>query len=177
MFQRIRSFWTQPTRRYRNFQIVYTAVTANFAIPAVSYYADPAGTIQRAERIGRALGGGPLPSSEESDIWWVLGAGNVATLAFMCAALQYDLRRYRPVLGPLVFLKMCSALGYAYVFKRTRHPFFLAASLLDLVTSAVMWWFASRAHDELDQMDDAEALLQIAELIATDGGDLEAARS
>lgn len=153
MIDRARRFWNQPTRRYRDFQIAYTAITLNFAIPAVSYYVDPDATIRRAGTIGRLLGGGDLPATEDSKIWWVLGAGNVATLAFMCATLQRDLRRYRPVLGSLVFLKLASAVGYANVFRQTRHPFFAGASGLDFVTSAAMWWFAKRAYDELMAQD------------------------
>lgn len=156
MLDRVRRFWNQPTRRYRNFQLVYTAITLNFAVPAATYYLDPDATIARAERIGRLLGGGDLPASEDSKIWWVLGAGNVATLAFMCATLQKDLRRYRPLLGSLVFLKLCSAMGYANVFRQSRHPFFAGASGLDLVTAAAMWFFAKRAYDELVEAD-AEA--------------------
>lgn len=153
MLDRVRRFWNQPTRRYRDFQLVYTAITLNFAVPAVSYYLDPEATIERADRIGRLLGGGDLPATEDSKIWWVLGAGNVATLAFMCATLQRDLRRYRPVLGSLVFLKLCSAAGYANVYRETRHPFFAGASGLDLVTSAAMWFFAKRAYDEVVAAD------------------------
>lgn len=149
MLARARRFWNQPTRRYRNFQIVYTGITLNFAIPAASYYLDPDATIRRAERIGRLLGGGDLPATEDSKIWWVLGAGNVATLAFMCATLQRDLRRYRPVLGSLVFLKLASAAGYGWVYRQTRHPFFAGASGLDLATAATMWFFAERAYAEL----------------------------
>ncbi|MBX7160549.1 MAG: hypothetical protein K1X95_09690 [Acidimicrobiia bacterium] len=153
MLERVRRFWTQPTRRYRDFQLVYSAITLNFAIPAATYYLDPQATIERAERIGRLLGGGDLPATEDSKIWWVLGAGNVATLAFMCATLQRDLRRYRPVLGSLVFLKLCSAAGYANVYRQTRHPFFAGATGLDLATAAAMWFFAKRAYDELVEAD------------------------
>jgi hypothetical protein len=146
----VKRFWSQPNKAYRDFQIAYTAITANFAIPAVSYYLDRDGTIERARRIARFLGEAELPASEDSRIWWVLGAGNVATLAFMCAFLQTDLPRNRAVLTPLVFLKLCSAFGYLGVYMRTRHRFFLAAALLDKVTAIAMWALATRALTAID---------------------------
>lgn len=146
----IGKFWNQPSRNYRNFQIVYTVLTLNFLMPAISYYVDRDETVARAERIGRLLGSGPLPASEESHLWWILGAGNVATLAFMCGLLQFNLRKYRPVLPALVVLKMASAIGFGVVFSKTRHRLFAAATALDSISSAAMVIFATRAYADVE---------------------------
>lgn len=152
-------FWKQPNKQYRNFQLVYTAITLNFAVPTISYYLDKASTDRRANNLALRLAGRPLPSSEESDVWWILGAGNVATLAFMCALLQHNVLRNRRVLVPLVFLKMASALGYFGVWRRTGHRFFAAASLLDSVTSLAMWLVARSAIQSLDGITDVGDLV------------------
>ena len=88
-------FWRQPNRAYRNFQIVYTALTLNFLLPALAYALDSAGAIRQFERIGILLGGGAyaLAVGETGYVWRMLSAGNVLSLAFMCALLQFDLRR------------------------------------------------------------------------------------
>lgn len=150
MIEWFQKFWHQPSRNYRNFQIVYTILTLNFLFPAISYYVDRDETVARAEQIGRLLGSGDLPASEESHLWWILGAGNVATLAFMCGLMQFNLRRYRPALPALVFLKMASAIGFGGVFLKTRHRLFAAATLLDSVSSVAMVYFANRAYQEIE---------------------------
>lgn len=149
----IKHFWRQPNKRYRNFQIVYTILTLNFAIPAFSYYTDRDGNIERARRIGELLGTPEFPESEKSQIWWILGSGNVATLAFMCFLLQLNLRRYRPVLPALMFLKAASSIGYGVLFAKTRNRFFGAASLLDAVTTASMAYYATSAFEEIEISD------------------------
>lgn len=149
----IKDFWRQPSKRYRNFQIVYTILTLNFAIPAFTYYTDRDGTIERARKIARLLGSSDFPESERSHIWWILGSGNVATLAFMCFLLQVNLRKYRAVLPALLFLKAASSIGYGALFVRTGNRFFAAASSLDAVTTAAMAYFATAAYNEIEASD------------------------
>lgn len=150
----LKRFWRQPNKRYRNFQIVYTILTLNFAIPAFSYYTDRDGTIERARKIGELLGSPEFEESEKSHIWWILGSGNVATLAFMCFLLQFNLRRYRPALPALLFLKAASSIGYGALFAKNRNRFFAAASTLDAVTTAAMAYFATAAFDEISASDE-----------------------
>lgn len=150
----VRRFWGQPNKRYRNFQIVYTALTLNFAIPAATYYLDRDQTAERARKIGSLFGRSNLPTEEDTHIWWILGSGNVATLAFMCALLQFNLRRYRPVLPALLVLKGLSSIGFLALFARTRHPFYLAVSALDGGTTVAMAYFANGAYREIEMSDE-----------------------
>src|SRR5687767_491616 len=100
------AFWRQPCRAYRNFQIAFTILTLNFAIPAVSYALTPDTAMKQWVEINDVLGGAPYLFPEaESRVWRYLGAANVMTLGLMCFLLQWNLRRYRPVLLPLAFLK------------------------------------------------------------------------
>ncbi len=146
----LRAFWTQPNRRYRDFQIVFTLLTLNFAIPAVSYVLAPQVATETFSRIGEILGGGPYRVPEhESRLWRYLGAGNVMTLAFMCALLQWDLRRYYPVLVPLTFLKACDATLLLSGYFATGYPAFVAAALFDYLTCAAFVFFARRGYAEI----------------------------
>lgn len=130
-------------RAYRAFQIVYTIILLNFFIPACSYIAAPAMTVDTLDRVNRALGGGAYPFSESSALWHMLGVGNVMTLAFMCGLLLLDVRRFFPVLPALAFLKAFSAV-YATVigFTSPSAPVFLGIGVLDGTTTVAMVYFA-----------------------------------
>lgn len=157
MFNWLSSFWRQPNRRYRNFVIVYTLLALNFLIPAASYYIDAGTAIDSFYGIGERFGY-KHSASEDSYIWWVLGAGNVMTLGVMCTMLLVNLRRFYPVLPALVTLKGLSSLGFLVVYIAGPHnPTFLAAALLDGVTVALMLWFAIRAHRSIGR--DPEGLV------------------
>ena len=135
-------------KEVRQFQLVYALLTANFFFPSLAYAFAPASAIGQFETLGRLLGGGPYPfaAGETGFVWRVLGAGNVMTLAFMCALLFWDLRRFYPVLIPLVFLKAFSACGFLGVFFSSRYPAFLAVAVFDGLTVAAMIYFARRAY-------------------------------
>jgi hypothetical protein len=137
-------------RAVRAFQLVYTILVLNFAIPAVSYMAAPEMTLATLDRVNRALGGGPYPFVESGQVWHMLAVGNVMTLAFMCALLLVDLRRFYPVLPALAFLKAYSALYSAWIGLRHGCPAFLAIFALDATTTVAMVWFARRARRELE---------------------------
>lgn len=130
-------------RAYRAFQIVYTIILLNFFIPACSYIAAPAMTVDTLDRMNRTLGGGAYPFSESSALWHMLGVGNVMTLAFMCGLLLLDVRRFFPVLPALAFLKAFSAV-YATVigFTSPSAPVFLGIGVLDGTTTIAMVYFA-----------------------------------
>ncbi|MBI4424791.1 MAG: hypothetical protein HY554_13750 [Elusimicrobia bacterium] len=138
----------------RRFQAVYTALTLNFLVPGLLYAVAPGFAIQQFELIGRMLGGGPYPfaAGETGHVWRVLAAANVLTLSFMCALLQWDLRRFFPVLVPLLFLKASSALLYLWVFLAvSRYPAFLAVFLFDVVAAGAMVYFARSAAAALEE--------------------------
>ena len=138
---------------YRNFQVVFTILTLNFAIPTLVYIFAPQLAHQQFVELNAMLGGQPYDFPEyASSFWPYLGAANVATLAFMCGLLQWDLRRYFPVLVPLTFMKSLAAtLWLSGFIQHPEWPGFLAAAVLDYVTSAAFVFFAVRAHRSLER--------------------------
>ncbi len=153
----LRRFWRQPCRRYRNFQIMFLVLFLNFAIPTLSYAFTPAKAMAQFGQLNVLLGGVAYRIPEaQSHFWRYLGTANVAALAFMCFLLQFDLRRYRPVLVALTFLKATAAtlwlVGYV---QAPQYPAFLAAAALDYVTSACFVFFATRAHAAIESVPDA----------------------
>lgn len=151
------SFLKQESSAYRNFQIVFTILTLNFAIPTISYIFMPELTHDQFLQLNAALGGSPYPIDEAASRFWrYLGAANVATLAFMCFLLQWNLRAFLPVLLPLTFMKMVAAtLWLAGWTANPEWRAFLAAAILDYATSAAFMYFALRAHSDIrDRSDD-----------------------
>ncbi len=130
---------------YRAFQIVYAFLVLNFAVPAVSYMVAPEITVATLDRLNRALGGGPYPFTESGQVWHMLAVGNVMTLAFMCALILVDVRRFHAVLPALAFLKGYSSLYSAWIGLHFHCPVFLGIFALDGVTTIAMVVFASLA--------------------------------
>jgi hypothetical protein len=147
----LRAFWTQPTRRYRDFQIVFTLLTLNFTLPALSYTFAPEVAIGQFLQINDLMGGEAYTFPEAaSRVWRYLGAANVMTLGLMCFLLQLDVRRFYPVLVPLTFMKLYAA--SCWLVGWVQDPgarFFLAAAVLDFASSAAFVYFARRAHAEV----------------------------
>ena len=142
----LKRFWSQPNKRYRNFVIVYTLLALNFIVPAFTYYFDPDSAVSSFYSIGE-LFDSKQSATEDSYVWWILGAGNVMTLGVMCALLLINVLRFYPILPALVTLKGLSSLGFLVVFIAGPHnPTFLGAALLDGVTVFLMLWFAIRAN-------------------------------
>lgn len=140
--------WSSLPPAVRLFQAVYTFLTLNFFFPAWLYLLAPADAVARFESIGLLLGGGPYPwaAAELGWVWRILAGGNVLNLAFMCALLQWDLRRFYPVLWPLLFMKGFSTAANFAVFLATGYPAFLAVAVYDGLTVAAMRFFAARAR-------------------------------
>lgn len=128
------------------FRAVYTILVLNFFLPAVSYVVAPGMTYQTLDQVNRILGGGPYSAVESGHLWHMLGVGNVFTLAFMCALILFDLRRFYPVLPALLFLKGFSAIYAVFIAAANGVPFFYAVFVLDGITCFAMWFFATRAH-------------------------------
>lgn len=74
---------------------MYTVLTLNFFFPSIVYALDPVSASRQFERIGAVLGVGAyiLTAGEGGDVWRILAVGNVLSLGFMCALLQFDPRR------------------------------------------------------------------------------------
>lgn len=131
---------------------MYTALTLNFLFPSILYALDPTSAIAQFERISAVLGGGAyvLNAGEGGYVWRILAAGNVLSLAFMCALLQFDLKHFYSVLVPLVFMKSLAALGFLAVYLLAyRYPGFLVVFLYDGLTVFLMLYFAIRARRSL----------------------------
>ncbi|MSP93352.1 MAG: hypothetical protein EXR79_16425 [Myxococcales bacterium] len=134
----------------RAFHIVYTILALNFFLPSLAYIFAPDFAVGQFAGIGAMFGAGPYPHTEDSMLWKVLGIANVMTLAFVCVLLQLDLRKWLPCLAPLLFLKGMAAMGFLVAFVVEPYPSYLAGFLLDAVTCAAMWYFATAAHKELE---------------------------
>lgn len=155
----LRRFFAQPARRYRDFQIAFTILTLNFAIPAASYVVAPEVAVSQFSKIGALLGGGPYahaPGEASSRLWRYLGAANVMTLAFMCLLLQLDLRRNYRVLLPLLFLKGFNATLFVGGFATTRYPAFLVVAFVDFLTTGAFAFFAVRARRDIEARSDGD---------------------
>jgi hypothetical protein len=147
----VSAFWNQPAPAWRNFHLVFTVLSLNFLIPAAIYTVAPQVAIDQFLQINDLLGGDAYTFPEaQSRVWRYLGAANVMTLGLMCALLQYDLRRFFPVLVPLTFMKAyaaaCWLIGW---LDDPGARFFLAAAVLDFVTSGAFVFFATRARRAL----------------------------
>lgn len=149
------AFWNQPCRRYRNFQIVFMALTLNFIIPALTYTFSPQTAMDQFLQINEVLGGAEYTFDESgSHVWRYLAAANVITLGLCCLLLQIDLRRLFAVIIPLTFMKAyataCWLVGWILA---PQYMFFLAAAILDFVTCCLFLWFAPRAKKEIGDRD------------------------
>jgi len=148
----IKRFFTQPSKKYRNFQIIFTILTLNFFIPSLSYIFSPQTAIDQFVQLNAKLGGSQYDPGFEmnSRFWYFLGAANVMTLALMCFLLQFNLRRFYAVLVPLTFMKALAAtLWLAGYIHSPEYPGCLSAAILDYVTSAAFVYFAVSAHRDI----------------------------
>jgi hypothetical protein len=127
------------------FRVVYAFLVLNFLLPAISYIVSPETTYGTIDSINRLLGGTAL-AAETGHLWHMLAVGNVMTLAFLCAMMLFDLKRFFPALPALLFLKGFSATYALFIGVANGIPFFVAVFVLDGVTTAAMWFFATRAH-------------------------------
>ncbi len=132
------------------FHVVFTILAIQFFIPALTYAFAPGVAIATFSRLGELQGGSAYTHSEDSVLWRVLAVANVLTLSFCCALIQVDLRKWFPVLTPLVFLKGAAALGFLVAWLAEPFPGHLAGFALDAVTVAAMLYFALAARRALD---------------------------
>jgi hypothetical protein len=151
----VRDFLTQPIAAYRDFQLVFAVLTVNFFVPAVAYLFAPDLAYGELDRLCALLGWDLFTAAERgSEFWRFLGFSNVFTLGFMCLLLLLNLRRWHPVLLPLLVLKGASVVGAAHLFLfGSGHPFFALAVGFDGITMAAIFVFATRAHRALPAGD------------------------
>lgn len=143
----IARFWNQPSRAYRDFQLVYGGLGLHFFFPALGYLLSPETAMASFTKLGTLLGAGAYPFTEQSMLWRVLAGTNVLTLAFLCFFIQADVRRHWPALYPLVFMKGTTAAGFFIAFVTTRYPAFLAAAFWDGLNCGFFVHFARGARD------------------------------
>lgn len=155
----LKNFWNQPLSRYRDFQLVFTLLTLNFAIPTVGYVFAPEVAMANFSQLNELLGGGAYTVAENaSHFWRYLGSANVAALAFMCLLLQLDLKRFGEVVVPLGFLKGTAATLWLAGWLNNLeagYPAFLAAAVLDYATTAAFFFFVVRARRSVRATPDA----------------------
>jgi hypothetical protein len=151
----MRAFLRQPVAPYRDFQIAYGVLAANFLVPAATYLVDARGTAARVDALSRALGEVGWPSPEDSVLWHALGVSDVFTLGFLCVWLMLDLRRHIAALPALVVLKALTAAQFLAAFARDGHALFLGIGLFDAATTMAFVLFAVRAWRALPDADDA----------------------
>ncbi len=143
-------FWTQPCRAYRNQQIAFLILTLNFLIPATSYLVAPHIAVDQIHTFSATVGAPAYEATEDSHMWRFLAVADVMTLGFLCLLLLLNVRRWRPVLLPLCFLKGSCVVAAAYIgLFQYRHAFFWLPVLLDSVTVLAMWFFTTRAMRQL----------------------------
>jgi len=154
----LQGFWRQPSPAYRNFQMVFTILTLNFVLPALSYVVAPAIVGEQFSQVNALLGGDPYLFPEaESRLWRYLGAANVMSLGLMCFLLQLNLRRFQAVLWPLVFLKGYNAFLFLGGFVGTpQYPGFLAVAVLDLATAGLFLLFGLSALRQIRGVSDED---------------------
>jgi hypothetical protein len=152
----INAFLQQPCKAYRNFQLVMTPITLNFAFPSLSYAIAPQLATDSLTQVSRIVGGVPFVAEVEnaSLLWRALASSNVMTLAFMCFLLQYNLRRYYAVLVPLAFLKLTSATLFLVIAITTGQRAYGSITLLDGGTGALFVAFTVLAHRAIEGLPD-----------------------
>ncbi len=152
----LRAFLYQPSRAYRDFQIVLGLLAVHFALPALSYAFAPERPIAQLVWLDTLLGGAGWDFPEAgSRVWRNLAAANVMTLALLCVLLMRDIRASRHLLLPLVFLKGSNALLFCIDFFVVGAPAFLAIGLWDLSNCWMFVFFTRRALRDLEGRDDA----------------------
>ncbi|MEK6625816.1 MAG: hypothetical protein AABY86_12645 [Bdellovibrionota bacterium] len=154
--ERVAAFWKQPSSAYRNFQLVFTFLSLNFIIPALSYAIAPQIAAEQFHKINSLLGGVPYTFPEEmSRMWRYLGAANVMTLGLMCFMLQINLRKFKSILIPLCFLKGYNALLFLIGFLTApEYRAFLGIALFDFLTTGAFIFFAGKAIKEIEPLPD-----------------------
>ncbi len=154
----IRRFLSQPNTAHRNMHIVLGLLGLHFLVASLTYLLSPNAAIAQFRSIG-AWVGQPYPVSEVGHVWRILAAGNVFTLAFLCFAIQSNVRRYEPLISVFLVLKLFSAFGFLSVFVVGRaapwtmlgYPFlpFLGVFVWDSLNAWMVWYFAGKAEREL----------------------------
>lgn len=145
MLDPIRRFVRQPLSVYRNMQIVFNLLAVQFLIPSLSYFFTPESALGQFRQLASWVGPA-YTVAEQSFVWRTLAAGNVFTLALLCFALSWNVRRFAPLIPIFVVLKGFSSLGFLYVFAvETQHPVFFLIFLWDGLAVFLVWYFGVRA--------------------------------
>ena len=146
------TFFNQPCRPYRNFQVVFAGLTLMFLCSTIGYTFLPETVLDNFSQINVLLGGGELQLPDRvSHFWRLLGCGNVIALALCCAMLLRDVRRNYPVLYPLALMKGFVSVAWTLVWLAdTSIPFYGVAAAMDGATLVVILYFATAAHRAIE---------------------------
>ena len=149
------SFFSQPCKPYRNFQLVFGLLILMFGYSSITYTFMPAMTMESFSMINQILGGGELNlPDQQSDFWRLLGCGNVVALCLCCVMLSLNIKRFYPVVYPLLLMKGFVGFSWLYIFiKDTSVPFFGIAAGLDVVTFFVILYFPRKARRAIEEAD------------------------
>jgi hypothetical protein len=157
------TFFNQPCKSFRNFQMVFVVLTLMFTSSTITYTLMPAMTMESFSTINQILGGGELqlPDSE-SQFWRLLGCGNVAALMLCCLLLLINIKRFYPVVYPLLLMKGFVGFSWLYIYLQdTSIPFFGVAAGLDVLTFFVILYFPRKAMDALKEADESTLIPQL----------------
>lgn len=130
------------------FQLVFTYLSAQFVVGGLTYLIAPdvarGGLEDLARRLGAPDEAGAIGG--ESLVWRTLAGTNVLTLGVMCLLLQLDVKRFFPVLYPLVFMKAATAVAFLVTGVRLDLRVLVAVGLYDAFNVLLMLIFAPAAR-------------------------------
>ncbi len=130
------------------FQVVFTYLSAQFVVGGLTYLVAPEAAHRGLEDLARRLGAADEVALvvHESLVWRTLAGTNVLTLGAMCLLLQLDVKRFFPVLYPLVFMKGATAIAFLVTGVRLDLRVLVAAGLYDAFNVLLMLIFAPAAR-------------------------------
>lgn len=147
---RIAAFLKQPTRGYRNFQLVYGLIALTHLVVAVAAIYWPVELHEGFAGVNAAINGVRYYFPEDQGTYYrVIAATHLAGIAVMFALLQWNVRAHAPLLLPLVCFKLLAGVFWLVAFvERPIIAAALACATLDFVLAAVFVAFARPAYRE-----------------------------
>jgi hypothetical protein len=151
----LKRFFSQPVKAHRNLHLIVGALGVQFLISAIGYFFFPDTVLHLVNVLDKWVFLEGYKLSEESQIWRVLAASDVFTLAWLCFGIQANILRFREYVGAFLVLKCLSAVGflYVYLFEYT-YPLFLGIFLWDGFNGWLVYFFSGKAHDALKDADE-----------------------
>ncbi|HIA01795.1 MAG TPA: hypothetical protein EYN66_07775 [Myxococcales bacterium] len=151
------TFMSQACKPYRNFQIVFVILALMFGYSSITYTFMPAMTMESFSTLNKLMGGSALILPDQvSDFWRLLGCGNVVALMLCCIMLVLNIKRFYPVVYPLLLMKGFVGFSWLYIYLQdTSVPFFGIAAGMDVLTFFVILYFPRKALAALQDADES----------------------